>query len=111
MDLFAFARELLTLTVASWREKTRLGTLRKDSIADERQDCDNPVTPRNLLAFPVFAAIVRDRHLIDANALAQDARCNFRLEFETARSQGHAFQHVSPKDLVAGLHVAQDRIE
>ena len=68
------------------------------------------VLEADLLAFFVGAAVVRDRHFVDARAHARDLARDFGLDAEVLRLQVEAIGDVADEHLVAGLHVRQVQV-
>ena len=78
----------------------------------ERADGAEAVAPRDLLAFGVGAAVVGDRHLVEADvrAEAQDLRGQLGLDPEVVGDQVQAADEVAAERLVADLHVGDRRV-
>ena len=68
------------------------------------------VLQADLLALGVVAAVVRDRHLVDAQPQLGDLGRDLRLESEPVAPQGNSLERRRAKELVARLHVGQVEI-
>src|SRR3954453_14932512 len=82
-----------------------------DPKAHEGADGEDAVAPGDLLALFVRAAVVGDRHLVQARAAAQDLRRDLRLEAEVVGDEGDRAHESAAERLVADLHVADRRVE
>src|SRR3954452_1457434 len=74
--------------------------------AHAQQDPDRAeaVAPGDVLALGVGAAVVGDRHLVDAQLPAADPAGDLGLDPEVVLAQRQRLQHLGAKRLVAGLH-------
>src|SRR5579864_1973714 len=69
-----------------------------------------PVLPGDLLAFVELAAVVGDRHLVDAIAATKDLGRDLRLEVKAVGDDRDAVEDLAVEELVAGLHVRDRRV-
>src|SRR4029079_11213024 len=81
-----------------------------EAVLDEGPPRDEAVAPGDLLALVDLASGVRDRHLVDPDAAAQDLRRDLGLELEARRPQGDAVEHRTVEELVTRLHVGERRV-
>ncbi len=81
----------------------------KSKLENEPQRFD-AVTPADVLAFCIGAAVIRDRNLVDARPPLRQAGGHLGLEAESVRSQTEPLQHVPPDRLVTGLHVGEIQV-
>ena len=86
------------------------------SGASQRQKRRRTQTALNASLSPIFlpssyvAAVVRDRHFVDAGAHPRDLAGDLRLDPEVARLQIQTIGDVADEHLVAGLHVRQVQV-
>ena len=76
----------------------------------ERPDRLERVLQPDLLALLVGAAVVRDRHFVDARAHPRDLAGDLGLDAEVARLQIESIGDVADEHLVAGLHVREVQV-
>src|ERR1700688_2313420 len=78
-----------------------------------KQDPDGAktVTPGDLLAFLVAAAVVGDGELVDTQLAPAHLARDLRLDPELVLAQVERHDHLAAKRLVARLHVGEGRVE
>src|SRR6202049_1892207 len=85
---------------------------RGDSKTPERVGSPQSVAPGDLLAFGERAAVIGDRHLVDAQVGdREDAGGALRLEAKVLGDERQAAGDVPADGLVAHLHVRQGGVE
>src|SRR6185312_15090650 len=68
------------------------------------------VTPGDLLAFFVGAAVVPNWNLINSTAQARDFDRELRLETKTVTAELQRVEHLPPKHLITNFHVSEIQI-
>src|SRR5215469_1118382 len=72
------------------------------AITNEVVECAPAVLPADLFAFSVRAAMIDDRHFVDASAEFGDFDSHLSLDAEAIGVQMHALKEVARENLVAG---------
>src|SRR5712671_5137365 len=66
------------------------------AVFEQHPERDDTVAPGNLLAFVVAAAVVGDRHFVDAITPLEDLRRDLRLDAEAVALEPERPQHLDP---------------
>jgi hypothetical protein len=78
-----------------------------EAVLDQRPDRRDGVLPADLLALGDAAAVIADRHFVEADVPLRQLRRQLRLDAEAIAVERRLLQDVGPDGLVAGLHVRQ----
>src|SRR5690554_2625338 len=73
----------------------------REAVAEQRPHRDHAVLPRDFLAFFPLAAIIRDRHLVDAMPALEHLGGDLRLEVKPFGAQRDVAHNLRAEDLVA----------